>query len=119
VGTPTPIAVPPPPKPKPEIPVVPKQIRVSTGVQAAKVIRQVKPAYPDLARKARVQGTVKLTAVIGRSGTVSNLQLISGHPLLVPAAVNAVSQWVYEPTLLSGEPVEVITQIDVNFTLSQ
>jgi protein TonB len=62
---------------------------------------------------------VKFTAVIGRDGTIQNLQLIGGHPLLVQSAQDAVRQWVYQPTLLNGEPVEVITQIDVNFTLSQ
>ena len=77
------------------------------------------PAYPPLAKQARIQGTVSFTAIIGTDGTIQNLQLVSGHPLLVPAAQAAVSQWVYRPTLLNGEPVEVITQIDVNFTLSQ
>jgi protein TonB len=60
-----------------------------------------------------------LNAIIGKDGTIQNLQVASGHPLLVPAALDAVKQWVYKPTLLNGEPVEVITQIDVNFTLSQ
>jgi protein TonB len=72
-----------------------------------------------LARQARVQGTVRFTAIIGKDGTIQNLQLVSGHPLLVPAATEAVKQWLYKPTMLNGEPVEVITQIDVNFTLSQ
>jgi len=88
-------------------------------VQQAKLIRQVKPVYPPLARQARIQGTVRLTAIIARDGTIQELQVVSGHPLLVPAALEAVKQWVYQPTLLNGEPVEVITQIDVNFTLSQ
>ena len=96
-----------------------KQIQVSTGVQAAKLIRQVNPVYPPLARQARVTGTVRLTAIIGRDGAIRNLLVISGHPLLTPAAVEAVRQWLYQPTLLSEEPVEVITQIDVNFTLSR
>ena len=77
------------------------------------------PTYPPLAKQARIQGTVRFTAIIGKDGTIQNLQLVSGHPLLVPAAQDAVKQWVYKPTLLNGEPVEVITQIDVNFTLSQ
>jgi periplasmic protein TonB len=72
-----------------------------------------------LAKQARIQGTVRFNAVIGRDGTIQNLTLASGHPLLVPAATEAVRQWVYQPTLLNGEPVEVVTQIDVNFTLSQ
>jgi len=96
-----------------------KPIHVSTGVQSAKIIRQVNPAYPPLARQARISGTVRLVAIIGRDGAIQNLQVASGHPLLAPAAVDAVKQWLYRPTLLNGEPVEVITQIDVNFTLSQ
>ena len=76
-------------------------------------------AYPPLAKQARIQGTVRFNAVIGKDGTIQNLTLVSGHPLLVPSATEAVSQWVYQPTLLNGEPVEVVTQIDVNFTLSQ
>jgi protein TonB len=96
-----------------------KPTRVSAGVQAAKLIRQVKPVYPALAKQARIAGTVQLTAIIGRDGAIRNLQVISGHPLLRSAALEAVSQWLYQPTLLSAEPVEVITQIDVNFTLSR
>jgi protein TonB len=110
---------PPPPPPKVEVqkPVTPQRIRVGGNVQAAKIINQPKPVYPPLAKQARIQGTVRFTAIIGRDGTIQNLQLISGHPLLVPAAQEAVKQWRYQPTLLNGEPVEVITQIDVNFTL--
>jgi protein TonB len=96
-----------------------KQIHVSTGVQAAKLITQATPVYPALARQARVAGTVRLTAIIGRDGAIRNLQVMSGHPLLTPAALEAVKQWRYQPTLLNDEPVEVITQIDVNFTLSR
>jgi len=88
-------------------------------VQSAKLVRQPKPVYPPLARQARIQGQVKFTAIIGNDGTIQNLQLISGHPLLVQSAQDAVRQWVYQPTLLNGEPVQVITQIDVNFTLTQ
>jgi protein TonB len=75
--------------------------------------------YPPLAKAARVQGTVKFEATIGKDGTIQNLHLISGPPLLVQAAQQAVAQWQYKPTLLNGEPVEVLTTIDVNFTLSQ
>ena len=75
--------------------------------------------YPPLAKAARVQGTVKLDALISKTGTITNLKLISGPPLLVAAAMAAVQQWQYKPTLLNDEPVEVITTIDVNFTLSQ
>ena len=100
-------------------PVTPKQIRVGGNVQAAKLIKQPKPVYPPLAKQARIQGMVRFNAVIGQDGTIQNLTLVSGHPLLVPSATEAVRQWVYQPTLLNGEPVEVVTQIDVNFTLSQ
>lgn len=104
---------------KPEVIVPRKPIPVSTGVQAAKLIRQVKPIYPQLARSARISGVVRLVAIIGKGGAIENLQVSAGHPLLIPAAVEAVKQWLYQPTLLNGEPVDVITQIDVNFTLSQ
>lgn len=115
----------PPPEPvaaKPPEAVKPKQTgphRVGGAVMAAKLIHQVKPVYPPLAISSRTQGTVKLTAVIGRDGTIQNLQLISGHPLLVQAALIAVKQWRYSPTLLNQEPVDVLTQIDVNFVLGQ
>lgn len=99
--------------PPPEI----KRIRVSSGVQAAKKIRNVDPIYPPLAKQARIQGTVKLEAVIGKDGTIQNLTVISGHPLLVQAALDAVQQWRYQPTLLNNEPVEVITYIDAHFRL--
>jgi protein TonB len=109
----------PPPTAKPVTATPATPISVSKGVQAAKILRQVNPVYPTLARQARISGTVRLVAIIGRDGVIQNLQVTSGHPLLTPAAVEAVKQWLYRPTLLSGEPVEVITQIDVNFTLSQ
>jgi len=117
-------AAPPPPPPPPppkavEKPVTPQRIRVGGNVQQANLVRKVTPNYPPLAKQARIQGTVRFTAIIGKDGTIQNLQLVTGHPLLVAAAQDAVRQWVYRPTLLNGEPVEVITQIDVNFTLSQ
>jgi periplasmic protein TonB len=96
----------------------PTSVRRNSGVQEAMLIRQVKPPYPPLARAARISGTVRLAAIIARDGSIRNLQLISGPPLLVKAAIDAVQQWRYKPTLLSGEPVEVITEIVVNFTLS-
>jgi protein TonB len=96
-----------------------QRIRVGGNVQAAKLVKQPKPVYPPLAKQARIQGTVRFTAIIGRDGSIQNLTLVSGHPLLIPSAQEAVRQWVYQPTLLNGEPVEVVTQIDVNFTLSQ
>jgi protein TonB len=112
-------AAPPPPPPPVAKPVTPSRIRVGGNVQAANLVRKVTPVYPPLAKQARIQGTVRFTAIIGKDGTIQNLQLVSGHPLLVAAAQAAVTQWVYKPTLLNGEPVEVVTQIDVNFTLSQ
>jgi len=117
-----PSAAPPPPPPakkeEPK-PVTPQRIKVGGNVQSAKLMRQPRPNYPPLAKQARISGVVKLSAVIGKDGTIKELQVVSGHPLLVPAALEAVKQWVYQPTLLNGEPVEVQTQIDVNFTLSQ
>jgi len=92
-------------------------IRVSAGVQMAKIVKRVMPEYPPLAKSARVSGVVHLIGIIARDGTIRNLQLVSGHPLLARAALQAVQQWVYQPTLLNGEPVEVIAPIDVNFTL--
>src|SRR3954471_15246084 len=111
----------PPPPPVKEAPkaVTPKSIRVGGNVMAAKLIRQPKPVYPPLAKQARLQGTVRFNAVIGKDGTIQNLTLVSGHPLLIPSAQDAVRQWVYQPTTLNGDPVEVVTTIDVNFTLSQ
>jgi protein TonB len=116
-----PTAAPPPPPPpvKVEAKQAPQRIRVGGNVQAAKIIRQPKPIYPPLAKQARISGVVRFNAIIGKDGTIQNLQLVTGHPLLVQSAQEAVKQWVYQPTLLNGEPVEVVTQIDVNFTLSQ
>jgi protein TonB len=99
-------------------PATPQKFRVSSGVAAGMLISQVKPAYPQLAMQARIQGTVVLQAVIGKDGTVHDLHVINGHPMLVPAAIEAVRQWKYRPYMLNNEPVEVDTQINVNFTLS-
>jgi protein TonB len=82
------------------------------------LIYRPQPVYPPIARSARVQGTVLLRAVISREGTIENLQVVSGHPMLVQAAINAVRQWRYRPYMLNGEPVEVETQVTVNFLLS-
>ena len=87
-------------------------------MQLAKLVKQVIPVYPQLARTARVSGTVQLLGTISKDGAIRNLQVISGHPLLVRAALDAVQQWVYRPTLLSGEPVEVIAPIEVRFILN-
>jgi protein TonB len=112
-------AAPPPPPVKEEKKAAPSRIRVGGNVQQANLIRKVTPLYPPLAKQARIQGVVRFTAIIGKDGTIQNLQLVSGHPLLVEAAKQAVSQWQYKPTLLNGDPVEVVTTIEVNFTLSQ
>jgi TonB family protein len=95
-----------------------KRITIGGNVQQAKLVSQTRPIYPPLAKQARISGVVHLSALIGKDGTVINLAVISGHPLLIPSALDAVKSWVYQKTLLNGEPVEVITQIDVNFTLS-
>lgn len=96
----------------------PTRVRVSQGVSQGLLIRKVPPTYPPLARQARIQGVVILQAQISKDGTIQNLQLISGHPMLAPAAIEAVRQWKYKPYLLNGEPVEVDTQVQVNFTLA-
>jgi protein TonB len=101
----------PPPQPQPEI------VRIGGQVAAAKLISQPKPIYPPIARQAHIQGIVRLEAVISRDGAIENLTVIGGHPLLIPAALDAVRKWRYQPTLLNGAPVEVITTVDVNFTL--
>jgi protein TonB len=104
-------------------PVVPKvatpqRVRVSQGVTQGLLLRKIQPAYPPLARQARIQGPVVLQAEIGKDGSIQNLRLISGHPMLAPAAIEAIKQWKYKPYILNGEPVEVETTITFNFTLS-
>jgi protein TonB len=109
-----------PPVVKPAAPApAPAPVHVSKGVQMAKLVKQVIPAYPPMARNARISGVVHLVGIIAKDGTIRNLQLISGHPLLAKAALDAVAQWIYQPTLLSGEAVEVICPIDVDFKLGQ
>lgn len=95
----------------------PNAIRVGGNVAAANLIRKVDPPYPSLALQARVQGTVKFTVTIGEDGHVLSVQLVSGHPLLVAPATQAVEQWVYKPTLLNGQAVRVLTTVDVIFSL--
>ncbi len=87
-------------------------------MEAARLIREVQPEFPVLARDARIGGTVRLKAIIARDGKVEDLSLISGQPLLVQAAMDAVKQWLYKPTYLNGTPVEVSTEVDVNFRLA-
>ena len=97
---------------------LPQRVRVSQQVSNGLLIRKVQPAYPDEARQAHIQGQVIMRAVIDKNGDVVDLSLISGHPLLAPAAIDAVRQWKYKPYLLNGQPVNVETQILVNFMLS-
>jgi len=97
---------------------IPGTIRVGGNVQASKLRKQVKPVYPPEAKAARIQGTVRFNARIDKEGKIAHLELVSGHPILVTAAQEAVRQWEYENTLLNGNPVEVMTAIDINFTLS-
>ena len=106
----TPVAVP--------MVATPQRVRVSQGVSAGLLVRRVNPNYPPLARQARISGQVVLRAVISKDGSIENLTLVSGHPMLAPAAIDAVKQWKYRPYLLNGEPVEVDTEVLVNFTLA-
>ena len=92
-----------------------QRVRVSQGVIKGLLIYRVEPAYPPLAKQARIQGVVVMTALIDKGGNVQNLQVVSGHPLLAPAAIEAVKQWRYKPFLLNGQPVEVETTVTVNF----
>jgi periplasmic protein TonB len=109
-------------KPVPPTPPAPAHVtapvQVGGDVEASRLLFGPKPPYPPLAKATRTQGTVRIQANIGRDGSIRNLQLIGGPPLLVTAALEAVKQWRYKPTLLNGEPVEVITEITVNFMLS-
>jgi TonB family protein len=98
-------------------PASPRRVRVPEDVSKKFLASTVVPVYPVLARQARIQGMVVLDADISRDGTVDALKLVSGHPLLVPAALEAVKQWRYKPYVLNGRPVPVNTQIVVNFTL--
>ena len=119
-GRPTPTAPPKPlaPPPPPADP-APSRVRVHSTIQAAKLIRQVKPAYPEIARRARIQGVVVLEAIIAKDGSIQKLVATQGHPLLVGAALEAVRQWLYEPTLLNEIPVEVQTIIEVHFRMGE
>lgn len=100
------------------VPATPQRVRISQGVTRGLLIHRVEPTYPPLARAARVQGEVVLSAIINTNGEIQNLQLVSGHPMLVQEAITAVKQWRYKPYLLNGQPVEVETTITVIFSLS-
>ena len=104
----------PPPPPKPA---TPSRIRVGGNVEAASLINKVTPQYPPIAKTAHVSGTVVLHAIISKDGSIQELQYVSGPPLLMKAAMDAVKEWRYKPTMLNGDPVEVDTTIDVVFTL--
>ncbi len=103
----------PPPPPK----ATPSRIKVGGNVQSASLIRQVQPVYPPIAKTAHVSGTVILHAIIAKDGSIQELQYISGPALLMKAAMDAVHEWRYKPTMLNGEPVEVDTTVQVVFTL--
>ncbi|MEZ5352538.1 MAG: energy transducer TonB [Bryobacteraceae bacterium] len=127
VGDCVPVAIAPPVRPVPVRPAepgpaaaVPKgPVVVGGDVKAPRLTAGVQPVYPPLARQARIEGTVRIQAVITRDGMVRSLRLVSGHPLLAPAAMEAVRQWRYEATRLNGVAVEVILQVDVHFTLAR
>jgi protein TonB len=99
-------------------PAAPIRVRQGGLVKAAVVVHRVEPVYPDLARRARISGEVQLEGVIGTDGRIRELKVLSGHPLLTKAALDAVSQWLYRPTTLNGDPVEVIAPITVTFRLT-
>lgn len=113
---PAPVAETPAPLPAP-VAKAPSQIRVGGDVQAARLLHEVAPSYPPIARQAHISGTVALSATIAPNGTVQQVRVITGNPLLVNAAVTAVKQWTYRPTYLNGQPVQVLTEVDVKFTL--
>ena len=108
-----------PMRPAVVLPTPPPTVRTfrTSNILEGSLIRRIQPIYPPLARTARIQGPVVLAAVISKEGTMEHVQAISGHPMLVQAAVAAVSQWRYKPYILNGEAIEVETQITVNFIL--
>jgi periplasmic protein TonB len=111
IGSSAEVAPPAPP------PVPARPIKVSNWAEG-NIIYRVQPNYPPIARLSRVQGTVELRAIISKTGTIENLIVVSGHPMLVKSAIEAVRQWRYRPYLLNNEPIEVETEITVNFVLS-
>jgi protein TonB len=105
--------------PRLAMPVPPKRIRISQGVTKGSLIQKIEPKYPPLAQGARIAGQVLLRAIIGKDGDIKELELLSGHPMLAPAAIAAVRQWHYRPFLLNGEPIEVETTVIVTFQIAQ
>jgi len=125
-GNPAGFAAPPPPPPPPPPPGAGAgqreafgQIRVSGEVMQAQLIRQAPPVYPSEAKSLGISGTVTLSVTVGKDGSVKDVNLREGPALLAQAAIDAVRQWVYKPTMLNDEPVEVVTSVTVNFTLQQ
>jgi periplasmic protein TonB len=96
----------------------PQRIRVGGNVQAAKIISRVQPQYPKNAKEQRITGTVRLHVIIGTNGSVQEVTVMSGEPSLADAAVEAVRQWKYKVSTIHGEPVEIETVVDVNFSLT-
>lgn len=117
IGGPQPVQSPEPPRDESQKTVAKGPLKLSESVVQAQLLSKIEPRYPPLAIETRTQGTVRLRAIISRDGRITALEVISGHPLLVQAALEAVRQWRYRPTLLNGEPVEVETSITVNFQL--
>jgi len=116
------VNAPPPPPPQPvqaaqaqPAPAV-KQVRAGGDLQPGALIKRVNPVYPEILKLSHIGGTVRFSATIGRDGKLRDIQLVSGNHVLVQSATDAVKQWVYRPTTLNGEPIEVITQIDVEFS---
>jgi protein TonB len=106
-----------PEAPPPPLPVKRDSIRIGSNVQESKLIRKVEPIYPELAKKARVQGKVTLKITVDQEGNVTDASVIKGHPLLDDAAINAVRQWKYSPTFLNGKPISVMAEVSVLFNL--
>lgn len=119
IGSPAEATAPPPAAAEPKKIVNSGVLKVGGRTEEANLVHKVIPPYPPLAKSARVQGAVEFTALISKDGNIENLQLVRGHPLLVQAAKEAVLKWKYRPTLLNGAPVEVVTDITVNFNLSE
>ena len=94
-------------------------VRVSSGIEGALLVRKTLPIYPPIGLAMRVEGTVVLAATISKAGTIENLRIVGGPPVLRQAAIDAVQTWLYRPYLLDGEPVEVETTVNVIFTLSR
>jgi protein TonB len=115
-----PAVQPPPAAQPPPAPAAPQEpLKVGGNVQEAKLIRRITPVYPPLARQARVTGVVRVEATIGKDGKIAKVSALSGPPLLRQAATDSVRQWIYQPSLLNGQPVEVVTQVDVSFNLGR